>query len=241
MQRAWSILALVFWMSDAPAPAHRIDAPSSRPSLAALVADLDHPSSQRREAAFSALLALGRADLPALLAAVKSSRPLSQAAVSQLHSAAVHVYLSEEPYLAGNSGYLGILLQPFRLMMSDTPVDGSERWAVTVVERRPGLAAFRYLQTADIILGVSDQPPLTSRDDLANIIMKAGAGSRVTLKVLRQNRVMEIPVVLSARPLGIDGPGSQAELTEEGWLKAGESYWQENFAKVAGEHHEDED
>lgn len=131
---------------------------------------------------------------------------------------------------------------------------GEERRGVAVRNRLPGFAGYGALRTGDVILAFSIaidrngqavghdmQEKVTEYNrnlsDWGTLIDEVGripGGTRVGFDVLRQGRLMRIPIVLSPRPAW----AKTFEETEPVLLereRKSEAYWQKVFAPLVGE------
>jgi hypothetical protein len=186
-----------------------------------------------RAAAFSKLLGLSRDDLAGLRTVVEAARPVSPAQGAALHDVVIHVYLGGEPFDADReSGFLGVRsLQPDldALHLGGEPALGQDG-GVPVGERLPGFCGFRGLRGGDVILGIV--APRATRlarwIELQHYVSRSRPGTTLTFEVLRQGKVIHVPITIDPRPIA-------AERTE--WIDAllaeraalAQAYWAQTF------------
>jgi hypothetical protein len=207
-------LLCVAWAAPA-APADPTTVPATQPTtqthatvhaphLRAWFAELADPDADIRAAAFTRLLGLSRADLEGLREVVEQSRPIAPAQAAALHDIVIHVYLSGEEYEIGAAqGFLGVKslhqgLEALRLGEVPPGDDGG----VAIGERLPGFCGFQSLRDGDMILGVVAPRPMqmTSWFEFQRYVLQSQPGQTITFQVLRQGRITEVPIKLSARP-----------------------------------------
>ena len=229
-------------------PSQSSGKPASEASLQTGFNDLAASDAAVRERAYSALLGLTRDDLPALHRIVERNRPVAPSQRGALREIVTHVYLSGEPYPGEvRSGFLGLLMpmldsvevrrpeQPDEFTINDNAGEAGLRPApstgVPIEYRIPGFCAFRALREGDVILSIVRPMPkrLHEWNDLSPTIRRFRAGDTITFEVLRQGKVLEVPVTLDALPL---------VATENAWMSeilpardaAAEEYWNTHFA-----------
>jgi len=106
---------------------------------------------------------------------------------------------------------------------------------VPIAEAIPGFCGYRSLQRGDVVLGV-DAPQWTrtpTSNELVTAVSQSAAGRQVTLHVLRQGRMIEVPLVLSARPRVAEDIASTKQFFELRERRANE-YWLAAFAPLMG-------
>jgi hypothetical protein len=228
---------------DAPTPAAAAGkpaAPATRPTatLAVIRAHLNHLASdnfQTREAARVALMGLQRADLPVLRDAVARSMPLAPSQYAVLKDIVTQVYLSGDDYPAedGDVGFLGVSLPG---AYEDPGPTGSPR-GVQIVSRVPGFCAYRMLQNGDAVLSMTEAGETTkfsTSQEFIDTVKQVRAGRTVTFEVLRQGRVVRVPITLDRRPAAMETAFSAD------WLKefmnrradAVDELWERDFAPL---------
>ncbi|MDQ3439977.1 MAG: hypothetical protein M3478_06455 [Planctomycetota bacterium] len=224
--------------------------PVAEPMLQAWFNELGASDAALRERATTALLDLTRDDLAALRRVVERSRPVSPSQAGALRDVVAHVYLSAEIYdCEPRVGFLGLILPT--LDSVDVPRSGDEHVAkmqegaivfgrtstgVPVDYRIPGFCAYRALRDGDVVLGILHPIPRRLRDwnELTYSIKAIPAGEQLTLEVLRQGTVLNVPVTLDAKPLvANDQVWSAVVLPAR--EAAAEAYWVEHFASLMGE------
>jgi hypothetical protein len=108
---------------------------------------------------------------------------------------------------------------------------------VPIEYRIPGFCAFRSLREGDVILGIVRPVPRRLREwgELSPTVIRFHAGDTVTFEVLRQGKLIEVPIKLDARPLV---PNENAWMTEilPAREAAAEEYWMTNFAPLVEDH-----
>lgn len=107
------------------------------------------------------------------------------------------------------------------------------RTGVPIEYRIPGFCAFRSLREGDVLLGIVRPVPRRLREwsELSPTIRRFRAGETVTFEVLRQGKVLEVPITLDALPL---------VATENAWMTeilpareaAAAEYWATHFAPL---------
>jgi hypothetical protein len=218
-------------------------APTTQPARVAgikqMVGKLANDNYQVREAARIELMGLKRSELPLLLEAMKQSLPLEPSQSMALHDIVTQVYLSGEDYEKeeGLSGFLGISMATV-----DSENEGllSIERGIAVVSRVPGFCAFRMLQPGDVILSMdtgTDRIEFRSPNPKAvftGAVMAIEAGNTVKFEVLRQGQIIDVSVMLSRRPRGLNVPGSIESFNTERANRA-EDYWDKDFAPLLGD------
>lgn len=196
---------------------------------------LADPDPAVREDSRYELMGLTRADLPALRLAAERYRPLERSLLENLRDIVTHVYLTEDPEVKRvNLGFLGI-----DLPSQDAPLPDDSKLIITITARMKGFAGYRALRNGDVIVDIEEAPlPARATDPRVIVqlfidgIMSFPPGQTVHLKVLRQGKMVRIPVKLDARPLPQDG----ARLTETEVMamrnrreRAAQDYWEAEF------------
>ena len=183
----------------APGPAQTLA--TVKTLLAQLAAD-DYPT---RERARVELMGLSRADLDLLRDAVKQSLPLQPSQVVVLRDIVTQIYLAGDLYVAeaDGKGFLGVHL-PFWGHPDERGLLNVER-GVAVVSRLPGFCAYRMLQDGDVLLSLTTADGRVARfntgQELIDAVTGVNAGQTVTFEVLRQGRVLEVPITLDRKPV----------------------------------------
>jgi hypothetical protein len=190
---------------------------------------LADPDPAARDESRDRLMGLTRRDLPVLRAVVQECHPLEPNLVHDLRQIVTHVYLSEDRYQKSPRGFLGITMpQP-----SETVPD----MQVVVESRMPGFCAFRSLRDGDVVVDIEERPlarPVI-RAQFCAAVLNLNAGQLIHLKVLRQGRLIRVPIRLDARPADtLDHEDPIAVLLNRRADEAN-TYWRETFAPLLGE------
>jgi len=212
-------------------------APSTRPTerirtIKGMLAELSADRSITREAARVALMGLKRDELPLLRKAVEQSLPLDPNQITVLRDIVTQVYLAGDVYASeeDGKGFLGIHL-PYYGRPEERSLLSMER-GVAVVSRVPGFCSYRMLQDGDVLLGM--QTPggtieFTSNEQLIEAVTRAHPGDTVTFDVLRQGRILNIPITLDKKPLNL---ATQLEEFSGRRADQAEELWQRDFAPL---------
>jgi len=243
--------------AQAPRPATRPAAaaaatPATQPTrVERMLRDLADPDPAVRDASYSALLNLTRDDLPALRDAITAARPLSPAQSALLREVVTQVYLAGEPYAVDPDqlrGFLGLMQPPtdYVVVRADraapgAAVDGAGGGSteyllgVPVGERLPGFCAYRALRSGDVILALLEarRIPLREWGELQLAVAQAGPGQTVAFEVLRNGRLLKVPIRLDPRPRSVGGGFDVLEDIRRREERADE-YWETNFAPLIG-------
>ena len=186
------------------------------------------------------LMGLAWADLPALRIAAERYRPLDRSVLENLRDIVTHVYLTEYPVPSQTEeGFLGISL-PATADLPDDP-----RLLIVIDGRMRGFCAYRALRDGDVILDI-DEAPLPARATAPVVILRSFTeairrfpqGRTVHLRVLRQGKVLRVPVKLDGRPAAAQGMELTLDdmiLTRNRRERAAQEYWEAEFEPyVAG-------
>ncbi|HEV2294542.1 MAG TPA: hypothetical protein VGR35_11860 [Tepidisphaeraceae bacterium] len=224
--------------------------PAPESQLQALFQDLAASDAAARDRAFSALLDLTRADLPALRKVVERARPVAPSQAGALREIVTHVYLSAETYdCEPRIGFLGLILpalESVEVPLPEAPAAleenglveiGRANTGVPIDYRIPGFCAFRALREGDVVLGVTAPVQRRMRDwgELTRGIQSFPAGRRITLQVLRRGAVLNVPLTLDAKPLLALGERTWSEVVLPAREAAAEKYWAQHFAPLIDE------
>jgi hypothetical protein len=192
-----------------------------------MLAELSAESPETREAARVALMGLKRQELPLLRRAVKESLPLDPDQVSVLRDIVTQVYLAGDIYPAeeDGGGFLGVHL-PYSQRPEERSLMSIER-GVAVVSRVPGFCSYRMLQDGDVLLAMETphgKIEFSSNEELIDAVTGARAGETVTFEVLRQGRILSVPITLDKKPLNVIGQfeefnGRRADEADELWRR----------------------
>jgi S1-C subfamily serine protease len=119
--------------------------------------------------------------------------------------AVLHELVNDE-YLKEGEGFLGIRMQDEKALI---PGEQAARSVLRVTQVLPDSAAQQAgLQPNDLIAGLDDK---IWHDEAAlvpfmNHVRQFKPGNRVTLRVLRNGKMIDLPVTLGRRPLLADNP-----------------------------------
>jgi len=210
--------------------------PADNAAMRKWLSDLASPDSSVRDAARAKMMTLTRDDLPALQKLVEENRPLAPSQATAIRQIVQEVYLAGEPYQAEeNKGFLGILMENSGAGMRDFDhgdVHGDP--GVVVAERIPGFCASRMLLDGDVILGTTN-PRLMFTDSsaLQQAIQAVLPGETIHLQVLRNGRVIDVPLVLDPKP----AEASIATISGFKLRRAAkfQEYWESTFAPLLRE------
>ena len=213
--------------------------PSTQPVSPGRLADvrsmlvgLASEDSEKREEARLELLGLQRSDLATLREAIRLTMPLEPSQRAVLRDIVTHVYLVGDTYSSMGDGFLGVML-PNSLWPDQRAMLSLER-GVAVMSRLPGYCAFRMLQDGDVIIGLAGQPDVefNNPEQLTAAVKGTRAGQPITFDVIRQGRIVKVPIRLDRRPTGIDRDGTFTEQRAQ----AADELWERDFAPLlAGE------
>jgi S1-C subfamily serine protease len=151
-----------------------------------------------------------------------------------LRDIVTHVFIASVPYDAdpAGAGFLGLSWVP------DEP-DNPQEGGVPVARRLPGFIAYRMLREGDVIKGIArhGREEMVSTSTFAEIIKAIGADQTITFLVLRDGKLIRVPVRLSARPAGNGAMNLTVWL--EAWIaenqRRADEYWQQHFAPLVGD------
>lgn len=238
---------------DVPAavqPKWRSRRPATQPvpeaKLQALFDDLAASDAAVRDRALSAMLNLTRGELPGLRNVVERSRPVAPSQAGALRDVVSHVYLTGVIYdCEPRIGFLGLILPALdsvEVPRPDAPPALENNGlrpvpqvstGVPIEHRIPGFCAFGALRDGDVVLGVVHPVERSMRDwgELTNTIRAFGAGRKITLEVLRQGSIRNVPVMLDAAPQ-LANQRDWDDVMLPARESAAEAYWNEHFAPL---------
>lgn len=195
---------------------------------------LTHADPGVRDESQYELMGLGRADLPLLRRAAERYRPLDRALLERLRDIVAHAYMAEDPDPERTGqGFLGVDLP------SSMDVTRDPGLVIEIRGRMRGFCAYRALRDGDVIVDI-DEAPLPARVTAPDMRLTAfiqaikaqRPGSVIHLRVLRQGKVLRIPVKLDGRP----APEDNFDLTtaEVAAMRArressAQKYWETEF------------
>ena len=195
----------------------------------------DNPA--RREEARRKLMYLSRKDLPALQAVVKRRSPLSAADAEVLRDIVTQVYLAESYYAnTADKGFLGVTF--YTPAFDDDPGYDLECGGVEIAQRLPGTCSFRSLEDGDVILEVGEGPhrvKVIRWTDMTREIQNSRPGQTVVLTLFRRGRVVSVPIVLDAKPVGLDVSWAIDDFIARRRAEA-DAYWEESFEPLLEDH-----
>jgi hypothetical protein len=224
-------------VASAPEPAAATTQPVAR--IATWFAQLADADAAVRENARVALMGLGRADLPTLREVIRSAGALAPAQRVVLRDIVVHSYLAGDTYLSAfNQGFLGVRLprqDEAGFAFPDDQPELDEKAGVAIQECMPGFAGYRHLREGDVVLSVNHPKQLRTPDSrtLQDAVSSVAGGEAVRLGVLRQGKVIEVEIRLSARPIEAETQPQFQEMIDRRAARA-EQYWNEQFAPLVG-------
>ena len=223
-------------------PSTEPTSPATRPAadVQASYEQLAAAESDVRERARVELMGLGRGDLDTLRQVIQKSGPPAAQQAAVLRDIVMHVYLAGDEYEPSRpgAGFLGVKLGIDRgggiTLPEDTAVSvGESDSGVPIAEAMPGFCGFRYLQAGDVVLGVDAQQWMRTPTsaELIDTVSHTPPGSKITLKVLRQGRVISIELTLSARPQVAADPTTTKVFIDDRQDRA-EQYWRSHFVPL---------
>lgn len=114
--------------------------------------------------------------------------------------------LVSDEYLRNGVGYMGIRMNP-NTEAVNVPGEVDPRFAIRVLQVEPETPAQKAgLVGGDLMLGVDDA--VWHQDDtsatVSDKIKSLKAGTRVTIKLFRAGKIVEVPLVLARRPAAAD-------------------------------------
>jgi hypothetical protein len=219
-------LALSSWVVAGSPPAADADR-ELRQSIARWVTQLADARQDVRDVARQKLLALRRKDLATLRAVVQQRLPLSPAELEPLRDIVMHVYLSEESYMADHStGFVGVVFD------EDQREVELESGAVEIRRRIPGFCGWRYLEDGDLVLAIGMNPgnlvEVRAHQEMISEVKRYAAGQTVLFRLLRRGRILTVPLILDAKPSQISGGEILIAFQAERAAQA-EAYWDSSF------------
>jgi hypothetical protein len=213
------------------------DPPASQPStqIKEWFNQLSDARPEIRSQAIDKLMALPDTQLLTLREVVEQSRPLSPSQSVALRDIVTQVYLSGQPYeaVADGGGFLGLIWPPFPAMavMEDDSEPG-----VVVRRRVPGTPAYAALREGDVILKVREisVDPETFKRTFTDLVKPFRAGDTLTMQIMRDGRLMTLPITLKPRPANLTGEGRLEAWMAERRDRADE-YWNQTFRPLVGD------
>ncbi|MEI6674476.1 MAG: PDZ domain-containing protein [Verrucomicrobiota bacterium] len=185
---------------------------------AALLQGLKSETFAERELAESELLAWTRQHVEAALEDLyQQSRTAGEPEVRERCLAVLRELVADD-YLRNRVGFLGIRMN-LNTEIVNLPDAAKPLFAIRVLQVEPGTPAHKSGMVAgDLLLGVDDT--LWQQEHTSGFVMEKiksfKAGTRVSIKLCRDGKVIDVPVVLAPRPAVADqlqfqfGMGMQA-------------------------------
>jgi len=159
-----------------------------------------------RERAEADLLAWTRQRAEASLEALyQQSRAAGEPEVRE-RCLAVLRELVTDAYLRDGVGYLGIRMNP-NTELANIPDQARQWFAIRVLQVEPGTPAHKAgMLAGDLLLGVDNTFWLQEHTSavVMDKIKSMKAGTQVSVKVCRDGKILDIPVVLARRPAAAD-------------------------------------
>ena len=178
-----------------------------------------------RDSARRRLMQLSRKELSTLREIVKARLPLLPSEADSLHEIVTQAYLSDDSYPTETThGFLGVIWPDWDMAQLDCG-------GVEIRYRVPGFCAYRCFEDGDVVLAIGepqDEQELHDSRQMTAAVQSYPAGQRVLFKVLRRGRLIRVPVVLDARPLGLTAASMVVDFSAVRNEEA-EAYWEENF------------
>lgn len=114
--------------------------------------------------------------------------------------------LVSDEYLRNGVGYIGFRMNP-NTEAVNVPGEAQPRFAVRVLQVEPDTPGQKAgLLGGDLLLGVNDA--VWHQEDTSAVVSEKiksfKAGTRVTLKLFREGKIVEMPLVLARRPAAAD-------------------------------------
>lgn len=171
-----------------------------------------------RERAQTELLAWTRQQAEASMEALyQQSRTAGEPEVRERCLSVLRELVSDD-YQRNGVGFLGIRMNP-NTEMINLPDEAKPRFAIRVLQVEPATPAHKSGMVAgDLLLGVNDT--LWQQEHTSAFVMEKiksfKAGTRVSIKLCRDGKIIDLPVVLARRPAAADllqfqfGMGQQA-------------------------------
>jgi C-terminal processing protease CtpA/Prc len=234
MPLRWTLLmflcmAGMTWGQSATQPADLPSAladPAREQQIRQWLTELADPQATVRGRTREELMGLKAKELATLRAAIQETKSLEPSQAAVLREIVTQVYLAGRPYERSDSGFIGIRMDP----------DGPE----AIVEGRlPGFPGYRWLRNGDVIVDIGERPMPQPMGQTAFImaISNLKPGTTVHLKVLRQGKMIQVPVRLDARPAAkLDEDDAEYKLRVDAMMDQriveAQQYWRENFASL---------
>jgi hypothetical protein len=188
-----------------------------------------------RESARDHLRSIDREDLESLREAMVRNFTVAKEHEELLQEIVDQVFLASEPYdSVGQHGFLGVRFDVDQLAAFDDPTI-LPYFGVEIHTLLPGLAGSKYLEVGDVVMAVKvgeQTYELPNAHDMMTTIGSLSAGEKVTFRLLRRGKMLDVPAVLGARPAGLmEEPGVIEQFNADRESRA-QDYWDEHFAPI---------
>ena len=114
--------------------------------------------------------------------------------------------LVSDEFLRNGVGYLGIRMNP-NTEIVNVPGEAKPWFAIRVLQVEPGTPAQKSgLLVGDLLVGVDDKVWLQEHTSefVSSTIKSLKAGTRVSIKLFRDGKIVDVPVELARRPAAAD-------------------------------------
>jgi hypothetical protein len=211
------------------------DAPSSQPAapLRELFDQLNDARPEARRDALEKLMLISFDELPALRDVVEHARPVTPSQRVALREIVTQVVLAHEPYAPDpeGGGFLGLIWPPLTPFVEDSdPTQG-----VIVRRRVPGSPSYAQLRDGDVILSAREiaVDPVRFKNSFIELVKPFQAGQTITLQVMRDGKLLVVPIKLKPRPANVGG--QQLESWIAARLDIANEYWNNMFRLLVGD------
>jgi hypothetical protein len=208
--------------------------------IAQCIETLANPEPQLRAGAREALLASGsREDLKLFRKVIAGIGPLVPNQVAALREIVEHLFLTGETYEKNpDAGFLGVQLRSISVQWSPQGGVPGTLQGCEIVERYPGFCGYASLQNGDVVLQLGQHgQALLPALDMSGIVRLMHPGTTIDMQVLRQGRLIIVPIVINARPTALDDPAIGVETMRTflaGRQTAADRFWETTFAPLTG-------
>lgn len=171
-----------------------------------IILDLGSPQFRQRETAQADLLALARVQpLTSLETLYKESSSSDDPEVRQRLMSVLRALIDEQ-YSRQGKGYIGIGLKP---VVANVPGEPKPRSLINVTQVQPNSPGERAgLKVNDLIVSLNGSTwgDETSHEEFSRKIAEMKPDATVQLKVLRDQKLLDLEVTLTRRPVVADFP-----------------------------------